>query len=125
MMLLTYFIIEVGRMSFADNLKISKPIKTILDVSNLKRDLDALLSWCEVHNLDLNENKCKCMSFYRLRSSIIFDCSTINILIARVSDMHDLGVLYDEKIIFVRHFDYIKFKNLFHASPHDENMRRV
>ena len=45
-------------MSFADDLKMSKPIKTILDVSNFKRDLDTLLSWCEVNYLDLNENKC-------------------------------------------------------------------
>ena len=71
---------------FAGDLKMFKPIKTILDVGNLQRDLDTLLSWCEVNNLDLNVNKCKCMS--------------------RVSEIHDLGVLYDEKITFVRYIDY-------------------
>ena len=47
---------------FADDLKNFKPITTILDVSNLQSDLDTLLSWCEVNNLNKNINKCKCMS---------------------------------------------------------------
>ena len=66
---------------FGDDLKMFRPVRTFLDTSNFQRDLDTLLSWCQQNGLDLNISKCRCISFYRLRTPIDIDyrkCIIVN-----------------------------------------------
>ena len=47
------------------------------------------------------------MSFHRKKSKITFYYAINGIPIDREYEMHDLGVLFDSKLTFVRHIDYI------------------
>ena len=95
---------------FADDLKIFRSVRNVRDASVLQRDLDTLSSWCQQNGLDLNIEKCKCMSFYRTRSPVEFDYMIDGNSINRVNMIRDLGILFDEKMSFASHIDYIVSK---------------
>ena len=80
---------------FADDLNIFYPVKLYLDALNLQRDLDMLSLWCQQNCLSLNINKCKTMTFHRKRFPIQFSFNIDSIELERVSEVKDLGVLFD------------------------------
>lgn len=90
---------------YADDLKIFSPIRSITDALNLQHDLDLLSSWCQRNFLYLNVDKCKCMTFHRKKVPIEFLYELDKAYLKRVHEMCDLGLLFDEKLTFVRHID--------------------
>ena len=96
---------------YADDLKIFKEIKNVLDASALQRDLNRFLQWCNLNELFLNVQKCNVISFTRRRSKITFDYSIDNIALNRVKLIKDLGVLLDEKLTFSKHVEYVIAKS--------------
>lgn len=92
---------------YADDLKIFKKIKNVLDASALQRDLNRFLQWCDVNQLYLNTKKCNVISFTRKRSKIEFGYSVEGVLLTRLRMVKDLGILMDEKLTFSKHVDYI------------------
>ena len=50
------------------------------------------------------------MSFYRKRIPVKFDYMIDGIVVNRVTSYRDLGVLFDQKMLFSGHIDYIVFK---------------
>ncbi|KAI8115985.1 hypothetical protein CVS40_11875 [Lucilia cuprina] len=79
------------------------------DVSNyrLQSDLDNLIFWCNNNHLKFNLNKCIHISYSRSR--YIFNASyklgTYNI--KKENEIMDLGILFDSKLTFKPHLDYL------------------
>ena len=80
---------------FADDLKMFYSVKSRLDAMNLQRDLDMLSLWCQQNCLSLNINKCKTISFHRKKLPIQFSYKIDHTELERVSEVNDLGVLFD------------------------------
>ena len=95
---------------FADDLKIFCRVKSILDATNLQRDLDTLSSWCQSNCLTLNINKCKTFSFYRTTFPLFFNYEIQNTPLVRVQDIKDLGIIFDKTLSFNLHIDFIVSK---------------
>ena len=51
-------------------------VNSSLDASNLQRDLDTLLSWCQQNGLDLYINKCICMPSQSFKKSLFNRCNS-------------------------------------------------
>ena len=95
---------------FADDLKIYCLVKSVLDATNLQRDLDMLSSWCQQNCLFLNNYKCKTMSVHRKRCPIVFEYQLNQIPLARLSVVKDLGVMLDSTLSFTQHVDFVVCK---------------
>ena len=95
---------------FADDLKIYCPVKSVLDATNLQRDLDKLSSWCQQNCLFLNIDKCKVMSVHRKRCPITFAYHLDQIPLERLSVVKDLGVMLDSTLSFTLHVDFVVCK---------------
>jgi len=72
-----------------------------------KKTLDKFIIWCNTFNLSLNISKCKVMTFHRSKSMMFFDYRLGGISIQRVSQVHDLGILFVPSLNFGPHIDYM------------------
>ena len=54
-------------LKFADDTKIISPIQSDVDAANMQRDVDKLLQWSEVRQMQFNVNKCKVMHIGKLK----------------------------------------------------------
>lgn len=95
--------LECCRLCYADDLKIYKKISSITDCLDLQRDLDVLWTWCNVNCLCLNLTKCCVVSYSLKRSRIIYNYNIDDHVLARMSEVSDLGVIFDDKLRFTRH----------------------
>lgn len=98
------------RLLYADDLKLCGKVKSVADAIRLQMDLDALSRWCKLNRLDLNIDKCKVISFFRIKSPIHFQYSIDGISLSRVKIIQDLGVWMDEQLTFDRHIEFITSK---------------
>jgi hypothetical protein len=62
------------------------------------RDLDRLGEWCPSNKFDLNDGKCKLISFCHNMRPIEFVYSIIGPALERVNQIKDFGVIIDEKM---------------------------
>ena len=92
---------------FADDIKIYRPITSLDDCYKLQMDLNSLNLWCSKNKMSLNVNKCKSMSFYKIRSPIIFQYHIDNCDLDRVAAVVDLGVLFTHDLNFKAHINNI------------------
>lgn len=92
---------------FADDNKVYKKIRTLLDCLSLQSDLDKLSDWCDVNRLNLNIKKCSVISFTRSPCKINFDYYICKTLLTRVESVKDLGVIFDSKLSFNEHVQEI------------------
>jgi hypothetical protein len=67
--------------------------------------LNRLAGWCEANALELNVDKCKSITFSRLRHPIEFLYMLDGIILDRVDSINDLGVIMDSKVSFTGHID--------------------
>lgn len=95
---------------FADDSKIFHTITSNNDCLTLQNTLDKFTNWCSTFNLSLNISKCKVMTFYRSKAVISFDYRLDGISIQRVSQIHDLGILFVPSLNFSPHIDYMTSK---------------
>lgn len=95
---------------YADDLKIYSIIRSLEDVLLLQQDLDILCKWCNDNKLSLNINKCKVMSFHRKMRPFVNDYVLNGVKLSRVCEFKDLGVIFDEKVNFIKHIDSITSK---------------
>lgn len=94
-------------LSFADDMKIFKEVKNQADALALQEDLCRLDTYCVNNKLDLNVSKCVIMSFSRKKLPIHFSYSLKGHSLVRVSEMRDLGVIHDSKLLFQSHISSI------------------
>ena len=101
---LTYFL-------YADDLKICRIVHTIRDAIALQRDLGSFLKWCVDNELFLNINKCNVISFTRKKSFVEFTYMFEAVVLKRVREVRDLGVLMDAKLTIAKHVEAIVAKS--------------
>lgn len=94
-------------LSFADDMKIYKPIRSIADAEALQADLKRLDNYCIQNKLDLNPSKCFYVTFSRKKQNIHFNYSLKDHNLQTADKIRDLGVIHDSKLLFDSHVDNI------------------
>ena len=103
-------LLPVNFLLFADDLKLYFSIKSIDDCETLQRNLNGLSTWCNSNKLPLNIDKCKVLRYHRSRKPITYDYSLDGHVLESVTKFKDLGVIFDPKLKFVDHVQYISSK---------------
>lgn len=67
--------------------------------------IDKLKFWCDSNELQLNLEKCFVMSICRRREQITRNYSYGNHCFKRVTEQRDLGIVFDNKLNFIKHID--------------------
>lgn len=96
---------------FADDKKVFKIIKTERDCELLQEDIDRLYSYCVRNELFLNIDKCNIITFSRKSKKYDYKYKINNEPIRRVTELRDLGVFLDEKLLFKSHIEKIVDKS--------------
>jgi hypothetical protein len=63
----------------------------------IQSDLNKLSKWCERNSLVFNVDKCETITFSRTSYPVKFDYKMVGTVLDRVSSIHDLGFIMDEK----------------------------
>ncbi|XP_075163312.1 uncharacterized protein LOC142235944 [Haematobia irritans] len=92
---------------YADDLKIFRSIRSLNDVVLLQEDIDRFILWSRLNKLPVNLAKCVHISFHRGISIIMSKYSMDMRTLSTVTEICDLGVVFDVKLNFTRHLDYI------------------
>lgn len=92
---------------YADDLKIYSSIIEPSDTLALQQDLDTISQWCSSNLMFLNVKKCFIVTFTRKTNKIVFNYKINNQSLMRRSSAKDLGVIFDEKLSFREHYDFI------------------
>jgi hypothetical protein len=96
---------------FADDLKIFKKISDLDDSLVLQNNLNKVIKWCKVNGMSLNASKCSMISFFKSKTSFVFNYEIGCDMLERKSLIRDLGVIFDEKLSFKAHIDKIVGSN--------------
>lgn len=78
-------------------------------------ELNSLLQYYSDNKININVNKCECITFTRKPNPVIYSYNFNGAPIRRTSLIRDLGVYLDSKMTFSDHIDRIidqSFKNL-------------
>ena len=99
-------------LSFADDLKMFRAIRSSADPLLLQEDLNGFSRWCITNMMDLNIKKCFKISFYRLTSPVEFPYEIGGLNLQVEKSVRDLGVELDNKMAFSNHIYNIINKSL-------------
>jgi hypothetical protein len=91
-------------------MKIYRVITSPIDNLLLQEDLNRLSNWCTQNNLFLNINKCKIMTFSKIRNPISYNYHLNNVKLDRVSLYKDLGIYFNPFLSFNDHYIHIQNK---------------
>lgn len=104
-------VVKVFRFShcllFADDLKIFMKVRHKLDALRLQFDLNGLNRWCKENKLNLNVSKCFNVTYHRNQTPVLVDYNIDGKKLERKLKMKDLGVIFDTKVSFNEHVNYI------------------
>lgn len=92
---------------FADDLKLTLPIKSMQDYYLLQADLDRLVEWCKENRMSLNIEKCFHIKFCRNKNVYSTKYSILGNTLKEVNSIRDLGILMDSKLTYNNHIDKI------------------
>lgn len=113
-LLFTIFINDVGNcflnskiILYADDMKIFKIVQSEADVRDLQDDLNRFEQYCFVNKLDLNVSKCFHMIFTCKKNIVCSKYILKNCPISVVTEIKDLGIIHDSKLLFDKHIDNI------------------
>lgn len=95
---------------YADDLKIFLRVKSTFDCNRLQSDLNIIVNWCKLNQLSLNITKCQSLSVYRILTPVIYQYKISEISLSSVTEVKDLGVIFDTKLSFSLHIDYVVAK---------------
>lgn len=76
----------------------------------LQQNLNTVSDWCNINRMSLNINKCVIISFTNSKNKINFNYTLNNISLSRQQVVRDLGILFDDKLNFHSHYDYLVTK---------------
>lgn len=98
-------LIKAKILLFADDLKIFIKITSHDDARLLQNDIETIVNWCNINNLQLNIGKCNTMSFTRKlpANTHTFNYNINGHSLNRVNSCEDLGVIFDSKLTFEQH----------------------
>lgn len=92
---------------YADDLKIFKQISNLEDISNLQEDLDRVTSWSDTNGMPFSVNKCYSMTYHRRRNILMSKYKVKDFTLSSVVEIFDLGVVFDVKLSFNSHINYL------------------
>ena len=92
---------------FADDLKLYFTVNSYADCILLQDDIQNIYNWSLLNKLPLNLDKCCIISFNKLPDLLEFNYTIDNVKIKRVYSIRDLGVIFDHKLNFSDHYNYI------------------
>jgi exonuclease III len=92
---------------YADDIKIFKTVNSLNDCYVLQSDLNTVSDWCKDNFMTLNIDKCFVITFTTRRQSIVHDYTIENQPLKRSITANDLGILFDDKLSFRAHYQYI------------------
>ena len=96
---------------FAENTKLVKPVLTSNDQSDLQEDILSISEWYKTWNLNLNKDKCAVICFFLLAKSVSkFSYTLLNPPVKFVQTHCDLGIMVDERLSWLKHYNYISQK---------------
>lgn len=97
---------------FVDDLKLYRWVDGALNAELLQRDLRDICRWCDINMFYLNIEKCYQITFARIVD--LNDCSykIKNIYLSLTNYVRNLGVLFDTKVTFKNHINFIVSKSL-------------
>lgn len=96
--------------NFADDKKIVQVIKTPRDAQVLQDSINKFMRWCAMNGLAVNSTKCKVMTFSQKKVTIHTDYYINNEIVPRTDSIRDLGVMFDPKLKFSSHIEFITNK---------------
>ena len=92
---------------YADYIKLYRRIRSPGDAVLLQTDLERLCLWSAAWKLSLNPSKCKTIKYIYFPYKHIESSYSINsISLEHVTEMRDLGILFDSKLAFGPHQRY-------------------
>lgn len=92
---------------YADDLKIFRAIRSVNDVVLLQDDVDRFVEWSIKNGLLINLSKCMQLTYHRRQNIILSNYFLLNHKLETVLEIIDLGVVFDVKLTFVAHLNYI------------------
>lgn len=92
---------------YADDLKLYKIIKNPNDCSELQSDLNRLSEYCTVNKLNLSIPKCQIITFTKNKTVIKYGYTLCGTILNRVTNLRDLGILFDSKLHLDLHIENI------------------
>lgn len=94
---------------FADDMKLFRAITVPSDVYLLQQDLDSVMLWCVCNGFECNPKKCHSLSFgrHRVNGNLY---SLNDVPLDSVDYTKDLGVIFDSKMTFKNHIEYLDIK---------------
>lgn len=99
--------VEVRSLLFADDLKIYRVIDSYDDALQLQNCIAKVVKWCINNNLSLNISKCYVMTFTKKVNPILFKYNIDGTILVRPEVIRDLGVVFDPKLTFTPHVQFI------------------
>lgn len=97
---------------YADDIKLYKSIDNQDSCHVIQNDLFTIENWCINNDLHLNSNKCKVITFSRKKNPITYDYTINNNKLVRVSEIADLGVMFDSQLKFDSQIELVCTKSL-------------
>ena len=85
---------------FADDVKVYHRVRTTSDSAQLQSDLDNLSRWSADWKLRLNVSKCFAFTLSLKTSPVVHPYSIGGLVLERVAEVRDLGVILDSKLTF-------------------------
>lgn len=95
---------------FADDLKLYSSVSDIGDCQGIQADINILTEWCVENEIMINVSKCSSVSYSYSLSPLLYNYEIGNNPLKRVAEVKDLGVIFDTKLSFSCHVDYITSK---------------
>lgn len=96
---------------YADDLKLYRKIESFHDCLLLQDDFERLSQWCDINSLHLNLSKCQVLTCSLKKIWINYRYNLNNVIIERISQKKDLGIILDDKLSFKPHIDHIISKS--------------
>ena len=95
--------------SFADDTRIWSALKDFLQTNNLQEELNKVYKWAEINNMQFNESKFELMYFGNNKSDISYNSPTGSV-ITKKDTIKDLGIIFEDKLLFHKHITSIVAK---------------
>lgn len=95
--------LECKVLAYADDLKIFRKITSVEDCEFLQRDLYIINDWCNENRIKISIDKCAVVTYTTLNNPLFYRYNLDNITIPRLTEIRDLGVLFDQRLQFSRH----------------------
>ena len=88
---------------YADDLKLFREVNNTRDTKSLQKDLNAIVHWCSVNNMEINTQETKFICYTNKVQYYVSSYKVNNVNLARVNDIKDLGIYFDSNLKFGTH----------------------